>query len=180
MPRKFTKNFSEFIHESLNEQAIGQSAEQFLQEFKEVIDLCSNLQQITYPSDIHGHSSSVIQLEAPGKNVFHAVDKATAFAQVADGLTDLADYYTKNEKTVSFYVWNIRANGMKYRELEKMLGQVSGGATEQHINLSTLLQLIESQPDIAEKIETIGISLDSQQARGFAKAMSDGEFGKLD
>ena len=183
--KKFVKSFLEVINESSDEGFRGELVDEFLRDLKLIFELCPNMEKIHYPADIHGHASHEVRFEIPGKNVVKPDTYDSAYEKISTELKKISDFYDSyykedQKKIVSFYIWSVDVDDLRYGELEKILGTMGGSGKSQDINVPLLIQLLQEKPEIAEKVKKISISLDSTGSRDFGKAMSAGEHGPLD
>jgi len=184
MLKKFVKNFFE-VNESLETPYKGKPASEFLQDLQAIIGLCPKLMTIHYPADIHGHASHVTTIISDRPGIIKEIGPEAAFDVISDEILKIDEFYKSyykedNRKEVTFYIWQASGKGLKYNEIEKRLADAGGKTTSQNIIPEELISYLEENPDIAELIMHISISLDSHGSRDFGQAMSRGDFGPLD
>jgi len=183
MSRKFTKNFGEFVNESTQSEFRGLPLSEFMPLFTKLVELCPNLEEVSYPGDEVGHQSHVITLKRNGKiDEPYMSTKDGGLEQMQNDLVDIEKAYQNKEGNdiPTFYVWTIYTRGLKYNELSDKLKAIGGLPSPQDIKLPELNQLLMVKPEIAEAIVHIQVTLDSANRHDFAKAMNSGEFGPLD
>lgn len=184
MLKKFVKNFFE-VNESLETPFKGKPATEFLSDLQTIIGLCPKLQTINYPADVHGHASRVATIISDRPGIIKEIGPEAAFDQISDELLKIDEFYKSyykegSQKEVTFYIWQASGRELRYNEIEKRLADAGGSTTSQDIKPEELISYLEENPDIAEKITHISISLDSHGRREFGQAMSSGEYGQLD
>jgi hypothetical protein len=181
--KKFVKNFIDILNESSDQSNRGQLAAEFLEDLKRVIDLCPNLESIKYPHDLYGHASKVIDLVGQNKDSVHSVSTEGALTEIEDGLLAINDFYethfNDDRKLVKFFIWHVDF-GRGGDRIEKLLEPLGGSGRPQDIELPMLIQLLEETPELAEKVRSLSISLDSHGSRDFRDEMSAGKHGNLD
>lgn len=183
MSRKFTKNFGEFVNESTQSGFRGLSLSEFMPLFTKLVELCPNLEEVSYPGDSVGHQSHVITLKRNGKtDAPYMSTKDGGLEQMQNDLAEIEKEYQnkKNDDVPTFHVWTIYTRGLKYNELNDKLKAVGGLPSPQDIKLPELNQLLMDNPEIADAIVHIQVTLDSANRHAFSKAMNSGEFGPLD
>lgn len=184
MLKKFTKDFGEFVNESVESDSRGLPLSEFMPLFSELVMMCPNLEEFTYASDIHGHASRVIELSRNGKTgepwMF---TKESGLAEMEKHLKGIEDFYEKHyegKDTPVFYVWTVITRGLGYNQLEKRLKEIGGMPKSQDFRLPQLIDLLKSDQVLRDAVVRINSSLDSISSTEFGKAMSRGDFGPLD
>lgn len=184
MLKKFTKDFGEFVNESVESESRGLPLSEFMPLFSELVMMCPNLEEFTYASDIHGQASRAITLSRNGKyDELWMFTKESGLSTMAKNLKKIEDFYEDHysgKDMPVFYVWSVITRGLKYDELEKRLKEVGGMPTYQDVRLPQLIDLLKNDQVLRDAVVRINSSLSSIASKEFGDGMTRGDSGPLD
>lgn len=183
MLKQFTKDFGEFVNESAESDVAALSLSEFMPLFSKLVTMCPNLEEFMYPSDAHGQASRTVTLSRNGKyDENWMFTKEAGLSKMEKDLTEIEDFYkSRGEKDIPvFYVWEVYTKGLPYNELKKRLAAVGGMPSYQDIRLPELINLLKSDKVLCDSVIRIRTALRSIASTEFGKALSRGEFNRLD